>query len=998
MSDVINIFNPKDQPFGWLSNNYIYQMRLDSKEWFTVTNYIYANLLRTPTYQVEVQGVPAKDARDRFEKLFKQESDNVISKSCRRALVEKFDPEKYTQLAQLLIDTGDAPIYYISPDTLLGMGQHEDGENLYGKFLMQTRHALKITFQQKKHDMAVEERDQRIYDTYLAQKALTNMMEKGNDITEFAGLSAAEIVNRLGRTHSSQMQMGDEKKTIVNVSEVLPPNVFGVVTTRDNVLEMAHRGYLSDTMRFVDNPENMVPQIRKDYIAKLRLIRIKQRNQTIFDMYADYILRKRFTIPRNQYKQAKEEQLDSLSWTEKNNLEIRLYNCYTKGGLSENLSQDIDTFIAGFPIPTEDDVKEVENVPITYGTKETEVVSRYVPTSGTPIHVYPTDFEGMDQKYAAYVQFSPFSYTGVLRVDNFSFPFPNVILYIYANLLANIPLEKNGEGVGNLSNAVKYIQIDPNLPPSIDNFLGIDLVKTKYDNLLNISLATRLRNYATIGMDAKFRNREAQDVLLMTGDAKLVYTDYKDSVLGVGPKGVNGEDFVGKYLMVLRQRIREERKGETLGDLKTVEVDMLIQQDPKMKVWITMRVKDMCRVLSLMKNYLWAKDEIVVVIDENFASTVLDRIYQPCTYVYAAVGNITADVPYFFRNIVTSCKGFNKIGRDVVQVLWQRIAVMLYYLMQYLKASDVKNAMVIIAAIEDMVSKDRKCVKIMQDEYDNCIASAILNLLRGMYEFNTRFSYKNLITERDVKTASSIILNADVTDEIPPVVPKTKVTVQTEENLPFDIANFGLDEEGRLPPTEEDELAAELQAAILEEDNNESNTESQATTLKPPGIRKYKERVVIDSDNTDIDIEEYTDILPKPKGNKVLRLGTSEEYVYGRMKAASDYDVGPVKYGKTRDKKLVPVEEVVEYQEDFYMPSKDMFSQAGDVPEEEDVLDYEGYAAETSLLVAKLRKMEGIENPLDIAQLIESAINTIKTYPISNKVKTNRINFFATQR
>lgn len=968
MSDVINIFNPKDQPFGWLSNNYNYPMWLDNKEWFTVTNYIYASLLRTPTYQVEIQGVPAKEARERFEKLFKKETDNIISTSCRKALIEKFDSEKYTQLAQLLIDTNNSPIYYVSPDPLLGIGQNENGENLYGKFLQQTRHALKIVFKQKKENITQLDRDQRIYDTYIAQKGLTNMMEKGHDIIEFAGLSPKEIVDRLGRIKSSQTN----KKTL-NVAEQLPVNIFGIVPSRDNILEMAHKGYLDTTMRFIDHPENLVPQIRKDYISKLRLIRIKQRNKTIFDMYADYILNKRFTLERNQYKQAKDEQFDTLTWTEKNNLEIRLYNCYKDGGLSETLSQNIDTFIAEFTIPTENEVKEIENTPVVYKTPETEIIYSYVPIEGPPIYVYPTNFDGIDPKYVPYVQFSPFSYTGVLRIDKFSFPFPNVMLYIYTNLLAKIPLEKNGQGVGNLSNAVKYIQINPNIPPNIDNFLDIDLIKEKYNNLLTISISTRLREYAMKGMDTKFRNREAQDILLMTDNAKLVYTDYKDSVLGTGPKGVNGENFVGNYLMILREKIREERGNETFGDFKTTEINMLIQQDPVLKSWIEMRVKDMCRVLTLMKNYLWAKDEINIPIDANFTSTVLDQIYQPCTHIYTAVGNITAEMPYFFRNIVTNCKGFNKIGKDVIEILWQRIAVMLYYLMEYLKATDIKHSMVIIASIVDMVSKQKNCVKILQNEYDNCIASAIINLLRGMYKFNTRFSYKNIITERDVKTASSIILNADVTDEIPPVIPKIKVTT-TNKKLPFDIGKFGINEYGENENVDEDDLIAELQNNML----NDSETESEPEIIKYKPPSRRRKQPIDNQIESVVDLQEYISTLPQPK-DKVLKLTTSEEYGYGRMRAPDNFDTKP------------PHEDI-----DFYMPSEDIISPTHSI--QEDTIDYEGYAANTSLLVDKLKKMEGVENPIDLAQVIESAINTIKTYPMSNKVKTNRINFFATQR
>ena len=43
-------------------------------------------------------------------------------------------------------------------------------------------------------------------------------------------------------------------------------------------------------------------------------------------------------------------------------------------------------------------------------------------------------------------------------------------------------------------------------------------------------------------------------------------------------------------------------------------------------------------------------------------------------------------------------------------------------------------------------------------------------------------------------------------------------------------------------------------------------------------------------------------------------------------------------------------------------------------------------------------EIEEIKDPTEIAHVIESAIQIIKTYPMSKKIKQNRINFFATQR
>ena len=50
------------------------------------------------------------------------------------------------------------------------------------------------------------------------------------------------------------------------------------------------------------------------------------------------------------------------------------------------------------------------------------------------------------------------------------------------------------------------------------------------------------------------------------------------------------------------------------------------------------------------------------------------------------------------------------------------------------------------------------------------------------------------------------------------------------------------------------------------------------------------------------------------------------------------------------------------------------------------------------MIISLLNEIEEIKDPTEIAHVIESAIQIIKTYPMSKKIKQNRINFFATQR
>ena len=47
---IIRIFDPQDLPFGALSNNAFSQVRLNDIKWKSVSNYIYATLMKGTQY------------------------------------------------------------------------------------------------------------------------------------------------------------------------------------------------------------------------------------------------------------------------------------------------------------------------------------------------------------------------------------------------------------------------------------------------------------------------------------------------------------------------------------------------------------------------------------------------------------------------------------------------------------------------------------------------------------------------------------------------------------------------------------------------------------------------------------------------------------------------------------------------------------------------------------------------------------------------------------
>jgi len=60
MAQAIKIYNPRDIPFGPLSNNSEQSMNIDGKRWKTVTNYILSNMVLGPVNRLTLQNSKIK--------------------------------------------------------------------------------------------------------------------------------------------------------------------------------------------------------------------------------------------------------------------------------------------------------------------------------------------------------------------------------------------------------------------------------------------------------------------------------------------------------------------------------------------------------------------------------------------------------------------------------------------------------------------------------------------------------------------------------------------------------------------------------------------------------------------------------------------------------------------------------------------------------------------------------------------------------------------------
>lgn len=572
------------------------------------------------------------------------------------------------------------------------------------------------------------------------------------------------------------------------------------------------------------------------------------------------------------------------------------------------------------------------------GKKETGV---YVKPRGESIYIK----DKSEQNDPNYEIFSPM-YQENIEIDGITYP--SIAMYIMVRLLENTGVRRNymkksvvskGMGIGSaidkLQNNGKWV--------SIKNAIYI------YDTINENTYRELLETFMRIALDKKFQNREIQGLLLTTKNAKLLWTDPNDLFLGSGTGKNIGRNKVGKYLMELREKIK---KSWVPIKLDSKNLFTFIQKDNFMFSWVHMRLRDMCGIVYMINKYLLSNN-VEEDMNAQLTKTILDTIYYPCGKLFKNVTkNSDLKPPPEFTRMIIGCPGMqfkpsedfdtqirelklqkksieenprdvatikrtteeiiafeekqardwdmfiddmnkpelsqdeisnkiakfdkkqkldrqkrtkkgktinrkflsnqekekesyvenlmlpkissakdrakqieqfkyeqqresdnfygikrgketkeeimerkqnskilrNKITRlnyrrsnqythyqielaEISRIYWEKIAIMLQYLTEYItkiRKSEYRvrelDLKLVLAQLEMINSKDNNCIKILDDKNDNCIASALINLLIGIEKFKNQYADNIKLGEDEINLAASIILNKDISD------------------------------------------------------------------------------------------------------------------------------------------------------------------------------------------------------------------------------------------
>jgi predicted NAD-dependent protein-ADP-ribosyltransferase YbiA (DUF1768 family) len=534
--------------------------------------------------------------------------------------------------------------------------------------------------------------------------------------------------------------------------------------------------------------------------------------------------------------------------------------------------------------------------------------SLFVQPTGNPIGIFRND----ENNHPELRPFNPESYTGMLPINNFNYP--TIQHYIISRLIASTGTRRKIDSYGvatfekgmGVSAAYKAMLVDPNVNSNNPgDFLTIQLAGEVYDKIEQDTNTMLLSMYTVTALNKKFEDRSLQNLLILTGEAEIHWNSTENFYLGIGNSDYPGKNYVGVTLMDIREKIKTLRLTEQEEDIELDDMVKFVNKDEFIMSWVQMRLQDMCGVVYKLQKYLLTKDGIDIDLNEEemfskLIKFVLDTVYQPCSSLVELSKNVKTEVPPFFVNMVTKCKGltsgvahltktdtkgavrYNKeieekksenerqinqlesefwgslkiehtteeskefenhqrvdwsnylidlnssdisqsdknkslkkyketqkneyndfwgietskktnqeisiheneikelrkefseylrkaervekhyflVMKNMAQIYWNHISVMLSALIQNVKPATASNIRNVLVKVEMLNSENSNCVRIIANENDNCIVSGLLNLLVGIQKFKSEFSGSVELDSDDVELAGSIILNS----------------------------------------------------------------------------------------------------------------------------------------------------------------------------------------------------------------------------------------------
>ena len=340
--------------FGKLSNQYIKLIDINGEKWKTVSNYIYANLLKNPIYRLTIKNI------DNPNKLY-DEYINLYKKSINDTLWDSYSIgyahlcDKNPEMAKTLLETGETSLIYKSNNILIGVNNEGKGENIIGKVLENLRYRIKNTLDKQLKEELKNKRNDKLYNAYITYVYLKDLLYEGNNLNEFEDMSFKDIIEN---------KIGDN---------VVPKDLF--------------LGSIGSTMPFFitdviddENINNLISIVKKNELRKFSKIIYNKKRLIVLNLYIEYLVNERYPdLSPGDKKLAHQQTLKQLIKEQEIEMGEKLYSSWKENllpqELNEKIDKNIDTVLAS---PSPEEIEEAEGVFIKKRTPDNKTSKKRI--------------------------------------------------------------------------------------------------------------------------------------------------------------------------------------------------------------------------------------------------------------------------------------------------------------------------------------------------------------------------------------------------------------------------------------------------------------------------------------------------------------------------------------------------------------------------------------------------------------------------------------------
>ena len=723
MEKEILIYNPKDTPYGPLSNNYKSLMVVRDKDkrnvWNSVTEFIYSNLLKDKS---SIKKVKKGNIPKIFRKLYDREKKKDIERALKIAYETLLEKEG---MKKLLTGIKEKKIVYTSKNSFWNK------ENMIGEILESLRKKIE---NQAEKEMVISKQNimrEDLYYLYLIAKVLqsnfskffTNLHLYRNSnslidlVTKFTGKGKEKVYQELSSSSISKARFIDLIKESTNLDE---KSRF-----RKLLLLLVSVNHERNQQRKVDILISGILKLNiGPYIEELR----RFRENLIVSEYISYFLNKQASDSTSELYNMSSSELEKYKLKSMRDMNIgkvrqKVLSLYDQKKLPADMLEQMEMALENYKLPSSSERQKIMDFKIPYTEEESKEkilrVGTFVLSGERPYNV----------KYKSLL---PFVEQEDFTIDKLKFP--TVMHYVYYYLFKNF-----------LKVEMAPFGLDPySFIKTGANFGSYKDIKNSFTSKAADILKARKKALAMKGINIKFQKRDLQDLLLATHPYNLVWEDRVDNYLGVGINDL-GANTVGKILTEKRKRIQSERKSEhRIENVKPEDVSELVNSNTVIKNWLKLKITDLCKLFNVVNYYyiynfgeqlepskickkivservLKSKKDSIIKKD-TVLSILINTVYTPCSNIYHHKNKVESDPPLWFSTYVKANENFEDADMETVNVLWKHVIVLIFYVIKHSMRSET-----------DIVDVIAKSTYYLQNEDLN---------LCGDYNFGQNFSTK----------------------------------------------------------------------------------------------------------------------------------------------------------------------------------------------------------------------------------------------------------------